>query len=102
MMAAKNKAGASAPAETYQVRGIEFTVNSDFMASWAALKMLRKFNEDGLGDFEKLDLSIELIRLATGLGEDDIVEAAGGDMAKATDVIALAMEIVTTIAPKNS
>ena len=102
MAAANNKAGAFAPADTYEVRDLQFTVNKEFMESWAAIKMLRKFNEDGLSDFEKLDLSIELIRLATGLSEDDIVEAAGGNMAKATDVIAFAMDIVTTIAPKNS
>ena len=90
------------PKATHDVRGLEFDVNSEFMASWAAFKMLRKFNEDGLSDFEKLDLSIELINLATGLTEDDIVAAAGGELAKATDVVELAMEIVTAIAPKNS
>jgi len=85
-----------------EVRGLKFEVNDEFMASWAAFKMLRQFNEDELSDFDKLDLSMKLISLATGLTEDDIVAAAGGELAKATDVVELAMEIITTIAPKNS
>lgn len=101
-MVAKAKAGASAPADSYDIHGLKFTVNEDFINSWAAFKMIRKFSDESLDNFEKLDLSLELINVATGLTEDDIVKAVGGDDAKTTDVINLTVEIVQAISPKKS
>ena len=88
-------------AKPHEVGGIEFDVDEEFMASWKALKLLRKFDSDDLDMFGKLDLSFELIEAATGVTGDDIVAACGGDGAKALDVVNLAVEIVRAITPKN-
>ena len=88
-------------AEKRNVDGLEFEVNEDFANSWDAFKMIREFNSEGLSIYEKLDLSFQLIELATGITQDDIVNHCGGGKAPAIDVINYAAQIVQAIAPKN-
>ena len=84
------------------VDGLEFEVNEDFTQSWEAFTMIRKFNSDDLSVYDKLDLSFQLIELATGIKQEEIVQHCGGDKAPAVDVINFAARIVVAIAPKNS
>lgn len=84
-----------------EVAGIELEVDEGFMGSWEAFKLLRAFNDDSLGTFEKLDLSFELIEAATGVTEEQVVEAAGGPKAPAVDVVNTSIAIVKAISPKN-
>jgi len=101
-MAAARKSGASVPApRPVKVRGIEFTVDADFINSWEAFELMHEFDSPDLGTFEKFDLSLKLIELATGVTKDEIVDAAGGPKAPAKDVVETAIEIVQAIVPKN-
>lgn len=87
--------------QTIEVRGFKFDVDTEFAQSWAAVKLYRKFNDDDVALFDKLDLSFELIELATGRTEDEIVEMAGGENAPATEIVNFAAELVKAIDPKN-
>lgn len=90
-----------AASRTVQVRGRDFEVDPDFVSSWKALGLLRRFNSEEVDTFGKLDLAFQLIECATGVTEDEVVEMAGGEDAPAVDVISLATEIVVAINPKN-
>ena len=83
------------------VGGHEFDVDDGFAQSWGAFELVRKFNQDNLTAFDKLDISFEFIEKATGVGKDAIVGFAGGADAPATDVIQFAADLVQAIAPKN-
>ena len=83
------------------VRDIPFVVDDDYAQSYAAFKVLRKINSADVDAFEKLDLSFEFIKGATGCDESQIVELAGGESAPATDVMQFAVEILSAIDAKN-
>lgn len=101
-MTANGKAGADAPATRHaEVGGIQFDVNGAAISSWAFFKGLRRLGDESVDNIEKLELSFSLIEMATGITEDEIVEAAGGEDAAASDVIALAAAIVKELTPKN-
>lgn len=101
-MAAARKSGAKAPASRpVTVRGLKIEVNDEFVNSWRAFELMREFNNDDIDVFGKLALSFELIEAATGITKDEIVEAVGGPMSPAEDVVEAAAEIVQEIVPKN-
>jgi len=79
----------------------EFTIDDSYAQSWGAFELIRKFNNDELTAFDKLDISFEFIKKATGVDKSTIVEYAGGANAPAADVIQFAAELVQAIAPKN-
>ena len=100
-MAAARKSGAKAPASRpVTVRGLKIEVNDEFVNSWRAFELMREFNND-IDVFGQLALSFELIEAATGITKDEIVEAVGGPMSPAEDVVEAAAEIVQEIVPKN-
>lgn len=83
------------------VRGVSLMVDDEYAQSYAAFKVLRKINSDQVDAFEKLDLSFEFIKGATGCDEAQIVELAGGESTPATDVMQFAVEILSAIDTKN-
>lgn len=83
------------------VRDHDFTVNKDYAESYAAFRVLRKINDPDVSAFEKLDLTYELIERATGYDEAQIVEMAGGELARAQDVMQFTVEILAAIDAKN-
>lgn len=86
---------------TITVRGHEMTVDDDYAQSYAALRYLRRINSADVDPFEKLDLTYELIERVTGVGEEQIVEMAGGEEAPARDVMQFAVDVLTAIDAKN-
>ena len=101
-MSGTEKAGAVAvPADSINVHGIEFTVDSAYIESWAFMERLRKLNDKGADAFEKLDVSFEIIEGATGIDKERIIEAAGGETAPAADVMQIVAEFVKAMTPKN-
>lgn len=93
-MAAKNP-------KAIEVHGIQFVVNEEHAQSWDAFKLFERMNDGDLSIFEKLGCSFELIELLTGVTESEIVEAAGGGLAPAEEVVHIAAEIIDAIKPKN-
>lgn len=91
-MAAKESAGASAPA---------FAIDSKAASSWAAFKLLRVLNDEEASPISKTDAAISYAGLVAGLDEDAIVELAGGEDAQISDVVSIVAQIIAQASPKN-
>ena len=101
-MGTTETAGATAPATRHvKLDAIEFDVNPDAVASWAFFDGMRHMADEGVGGVGRFELSLRLIEMATGLTERQIVDAAGGDTAPATDVMRLVAEIYKETTSKN-
>lgn len=98
-MAELKAAGAKAPA-TLSVRGLEFTPNKDFAGSWEAFELNMALSNEDATPAEKMAAYIALVEGLTGLSKDEMVDAAGGKKAPATEVVALMAEVVQACTPK--
>lgn len=98
-MAAKDKAGASAPA--VEINGREIAIDRNAATSWDAFRLLRILNDDDADSFVKMNTAIAYAGLVSGLGEADIVEIAGGGSAQVADVMDVVAQIVVAASPKN-
>ena len=96
---AEVKAGAKAPA-TVTVRGIEITPNAEFAKSWAAFDLQLTLADEGASQPAKMRAYVELVEGMTGMTRDELVDAAGGPTAPATDVVAFMAEVVQACTPK--
>ena len=100
-MASATEAGATAPAGALEVRGIRFGVDKSFTASWRFFDLMRRMSAEGADVFDKVDATFELVEMATGVTKEQIVEAAGGDEAKMSDVAEILSEMAKAVVPKN-
>ena len=98
-MAATKKAGAKAPAIT--VHGLTFTPNTEYAESWEALELQMQLADVDEDNFARMRIYFELLEGISGLSIDEIVEAAGGRKAPATEVVKVAAEIIEACTPKK-
>lgn len=98
-MTAREQAGAKAPAIT--VHGLTFEPDMSYVESWEAVELQMQLADGELDNFMRLHIYFDLIEGMTGLGIDQIVEAAGGKKAPATDVLKVAAEIIGACTPKK-
>lgn len=98
-MAGTKKAGAKVPA-TMTVCGIEFTPNVEYAKSWQAFELNLVLSDENAAPMEKMAAYIELVEGMTGIGKEQLVEAAGGPTAPVTDVFNIMTEIVKACTPK--
>ena len=96
---ADKQAGAKAPAIT--VRGLTFTPDIKYAESWEALELQMQLADDELDNFVRMHIYFDLIEGITGLKMAEIVTAAGGKKAPATEVVQLAAEIIGACIPKK-
>lgn len=82
-----------------EIDGLKVSIDQAKAADWHAFSLLRKAN--GLGQFEQLEVLMELVGYITDADEDKIVAHLGGDTAQASDVIAMVSKIIQAATPKN-
>lgn len=82
-----------------EIDGLEVTIDQAKAADWHSFSLLRKAN--GLGQFEQLEVLMELVGYITDADEGKIVVHLGGDTAQAADVIAMVSKIIQAATPKN-
>lgn len=98
-MAAKDKAGADAPA--IAINGVDVVIDREAATSWDAFKLLRILNDEDADTFVKMNVAIAYAGLVSRLSEADIVEIAGGGSAQVADVMDVVAQIVVAASPKN-
>ena len=98
-MTTAEKAGADAPAIT--VHGITFTPNRAYVESWEAVELQMQLANPDIDNFTRLHIYFTLIEGMTGVGMEQIVDAAGGKSSNAIDVIKIASEIIGACTPKK-
>ena len=104
LIEAAKKAGGETPAasdryKTVEVDGLEVTVDMDKVRSWNMFKLVSQL--DGELDARTVGLMFDIIKLATDVDEDAIVDHCGGDAASMEDVVRTASLIIAELYPKN-
>lgn len=92
-------AGAIAPVEV-DWNGYRFTVDRKRLSSWKAFEYASVMESGAMT--EKCMAAVDFAAYVTNSEREDIVKAVGGDDAPTTDVVTLAMRIITEAQAKNS
>lgn len=94
MELARSKAGAAAPAPApvRTLRGLSFQADPARLRSWKALSLMGEMQSDN--PFERTRATMGFCTYITGLDEERIVEACGGEDADASEVLGFAQEII--------
>ena len=98
-MAAKQAAGAKAPAIT--LHGLTFTPDEGYVESWEALELQMQLADENVDNFARMRVYFALVEGMTGLTMEQIVDAAGGPRTPALDVVKVATEIIEACTPKK-